>query len=117
MEILSENRRILSYIGLGADDIIHLFGRSIPRRIVAFIFGCMLLFGVLCAGLLIVNLYANGMAVLLLPITVMLTCVSQMLIYISLVAKRKQIYNLMDYLAYVVGKRMALLQTIIVGFD
>lgn len=80
MAILDETRKVLSYIGLGAENIAPLAGKSTPRRLVAFIFVSVLLIGVLFAVLLIFNLYPNGPAAILFPIVLTTTFLSQLLV-------------------------------------
>lgn len=107
MKILSENRRIVSYVGLGADNRVRIFGNSISRHIVGILFGCALLLGILLSGLLILRKYSDGPTAVLYPFCLLLSFVSSTLVYTSLMQKRAQIVELFDYLQVVVDQSNA----------
>lgn len=104
MKILSENRIILAYVGLGIEETVQFFGKRIPRKFIAIIFGFALIFGVFIASLLILNKHSQGPAEILMPICLLLSFISPTIIYISLMLKRKQIFELFDFLTTVVEK-------------
>lgn len=100
MQVLSENRQILSLVGLGTDNDVQVFSKLIPKKFVATAFGLALFSGVLIACLLIRAEYSNGPAALLFPVGFLLSFLSQLFSYLSLLVKRSQMCELFDYLQH-----------------
>lgn len=107
MKVLSENRRIMSLVGLGIDTDVQVFTKLVPRKLVAVVFTLELLLGVVIGSLRIVSSYPKGPTELLFPVCLLLSCTSGLLVYIALVVERTEMGELFSYLQNVVNKSNA----------
>lgn len=112
MEVLSENRRILCFVGLGADNDVLISGKQIPRKLIVASFVLVQLLFISIAILLIVSNISGGIAALLLPVCLLLSSLSGLLVYVSLLVKRKSMSELFSYLQKVVDKSNAHIKSI-----
>lgn len=100
MKILRKSERILSYAGLGNDPYVRIGAVNIPRIFVRFVYLSAL--GMCCtlhACLCVKNIVLGPIAILL-PVGVIISCVSIILIYISLILKTHEIIGLFDHLQH-----------------
>lgn len=105
MKILRECKSILILLGISSEKYIPIKNLHIPRIFSRFFIVLALvicvLFGILCVKQKI----QYGTAAILMPVAVSATFFFQIVIYISLVMKIREIAQLIDYLEHVFNKR------------
>lgn len=99
MEILHKSRRVLAYAGLCSDIIVKIHILRIPRAFIRI--GYVSTLG-LCLILNVRSCFANehSFIAILLPVGVVISCVSMILIYVNLALKTQTITRLLDYLQH-----------------
>lgn len=99
MQVLNKNRKMLTYFGLGISEDVRIFNKNITRKVVQFTFILGLTLGLLMSGLLVVTKYnSEPLVAILMPMCTLLTYLSEMLVYISLLIKIQRISQLFDYI-------------------
>lgn len=99
MCIFTDTKTILINCGLGTDQFVQIAGTKIPRALIRLsVFSFPL---IVCVIEIILCINADGIAAMLYSFSILLTCLSGVLIYASLTAKSNKIIELFDYLAVV----------------
>lgn len=105
MKILRECKFILILLGISDEKCIKIGNQHIPRTFSR-------LFIIIALGLCVIltNIVAQqnihrGISVILMPASLGITYFFQIVIYVSLLLKNRQTFELIDYLSCVVNKR------------
>lgn len=103
MSFFNEIKETFTYSGLGTHELVRMAGKDIPRSLIQLYLILFLTLVCILEGFLFIKFLSSSLMYSLLSFGILLTYLSAIVIYISLILKSKKIIRLLDYLESVLN--------------